>query len=265
VLKYLPTISFLLPNYHGRPERVHIKGLLPDDQLRAISYDAVDVSSESQKFVGCLQTGTSQRGAASLCFSARKMRVASRLSPASLDGFDMEGMAVKLQLLLGPMLGLLMLMTGRAQAQTHVCGAGPGPGEVLVGEMPGGNGVAADPLCDWVQGSGQASQAPHIPIAPPPPQILFYGAFAIDQKMRVSASWNHPSVDGAMKSAYDACLRGNGGGCRVISKKAFQNCGAVSADGAGLVYMVTDPVCLGSPRRRWIGANPNPRSANVTC
>jgi hypothetical protein len=182
-------------------------------------------------------------------FSARNMRAASRLSPASLDGFDVEGMAMKLQPLLGPLLGMLMLMTGRAQAQTHVCGAGPGPGEVLVGEMPGGNGVAAEPLCDWVQGSGQASQAPHIPIAPPPPQILFYGAFAIDQKMHVSASWNHPSVDGAMKSAYDACLKGNGGGCRVISKKAFHNCGAVSADGAGLVYMVTDPICFGIAKK----------------
>jgi hypothetical protein len=37
---------------------------------------------------------------------------------------------MKLQLLLGPMLGLLMLVTGRAQAQAHVCGAARG----LVGE-----------------------------------------------------------------------------------------------------------------------------------
>ena len=158
-------------------------------------------------------------------------------------------MLMRPQLVLGLMLGLLMLMTGRAHAQTHVCGAGPGPSEVLVGEMPGGNGVAAEPLCDWVQGPAQASQAPHIPIAPPPPQILFYGAFAINQKMQVSASWNNPSADGAMKSAYDACLKGNGEECRVISKKAFQNCSAVSADGAGLVYMVTDPVCFGIAKK----------------
>jgi hypothetical protein len=31
----------------------------------------------------------------------------------------------------------------------HVCGSGPGPNEVQVGEMPGGNGVAAAPLCVW--------------------------------------------------------------------------------------------------------------------
>lgn len=30
---------------------------------------------------------------------------------------------------------------------THICGSGPGPGEVQIGEIPAGNGVAAVPLC----------------------------------------------------------------------------------------------------------------------
>jgi hypothetical protein len=29
----------------------------------------------------------------------------------------------------------------------YVCGAGPGPGEIQVGETGGGNGVASEPLC----------------------------------------------------------------------------------------------------------------------
>jgi hypothetical protein len=39
--------------------------------------------------------------------------------------------------------------TSRSGGGAHVCGSGPGPGEVQVGEVPGSNGVAAEPLCAW--------------------------------------------------------------------------------------------------------------------
>ncbi|USA54809.1 DUF4189 domain-containing protein [Acinetobacter sp. C32I] len=61
-------------------------------------------------------------------------------------------------------LGLLGL-SGSAYAQApHVCGAGPGPNEVLAGMQPGGNGIAPTPLCYWKQQSQQGgSQQPPQP------------------------------------------------------------------------------------------------------
>ena len=37
----------------------------------------------------------------------------------------------------------------RQQQPPHVCGSGPGPDEVPRGQTPAGNGVGAEPLCDW--------------------------------------------------------------------------------------------------------------------
>lgn len=46
-----------------------------------------------------------------------------------------------------------------AQSQApHVCGAGPGPNEVMAGMAPGGSGVAPTPLCYWKSQSQQSSQ-----------------------------------------------------------------------------------------------------------
>ena len=51
-----------------------------------------------------------------------------------------------------------------AQAQTpHVCGAGPGSGEVMAGVQPGGNGMAPTPLCYWASQSGGQQQGPSMP------------------------------------------------------------------------------------------------------
>jgi hypothetical protein len=54
-------------------------------------------------------------------------------------------------LILSPFMlsALVILMPSSASAQ-HVCGAGPGPGEIMVGEQPGGHGISPTPLCDWV-------------------------------------------------------------------------------------------------------------------
>src|SRR5688572_7657124 len=44
-----------------------------------------------------------------------------------------------------------------AQAQQYPCGNGPGPGEVVVGQTPGGQGHAPILLCQYV-GEGSGSQ-----------------------------------------------------------------------------------------------------------
>lgn len=45
---------------------------------------------------------------------------------------------------------LLTLSGGVVHSQEpHVCGAGPGPDEVIAGVHPGSNGVAPTPLCYW--------------------------------------------------------------------------------------------------------------------
>jgi hypothetical protein len=65
----------------------------------------------------------------------------------------------------------------------------------------------------------------------------------------MSAVWNSSSAKGAVKVASDACVRGNGEGRRVVSGQAIKRCGAVAADGAGLVYLVTDRVCFGIEKK----------------
>lgn len=68
------------------------------------------------------------------------------------------------------MLASLMFVGGaQAQAQVpHVCGAGPGPNEVMAGMHPGGNGAAPTPLCYWKSQTQQPAQQQ------PPPQPAGY-------------------------------------------------------------------------------------------
>ena len=49
-------------------------------------------------------------------------------------------------------LGLSCLLPGAALAY-YPCN-GPGPGEVLIGVDPGGNGIAPTPLCEYVGEDG---------------------------------------------------------------------------------------------------------------
>lgn len=59
--------------------------------------------------------------------------------------------------------GVLLLLLSRgvsSQQAPHVCGAGPGPDEVMAGVQPAGPGVAPTPLCYWKSGAVQGSAAP---------------------------------------------------------------------------------------------------------
>lgn len=68
-------------------------------------------------------------------------------------------MATRLHALPGLVLVLWMLLPAGAQA-SHACPGGPGSNEVMVGEMPGGNGVAPVPLCDDAAEPTQSPQSP---------------------------------------------------------------------------------------------------------
>lgn len=57
------------------------------------------------------------------------------------------------------LVALALAGTASAQSQApHVCGAGPGPNEVMAGMAPGGNGVAPTPLCYWKAQKGLSEQ-----------------------------------------------------------------------------------------------------------
>jgi hypothetical protein len=65
--------------------------------------------------------------------------------------------------------------------------------------------------------------------------------------MQVSASRNNSSAEGAMKSAHDACVKGNGEACRVISEKAMDLCKSQSKVGKchmlnGIIMAGTDDI-----------------------
>lgn len=71
-------------------------------------------------------------------------------------------MATRLHALPGLVLVPWMLLPAVAQA-SHACPGGPGSNEVMVGEMPGGNGVAPVPLCDDVAAPAQSPLASRQP------------------------------------------------------------------------------------------------------
>ncbi len=111
-------------------------------------------------------------------------------------------------------LGLLGL-TGSVYAQTpHVCGAGPGPNEVMAGMQPGGNGIAPTPLCYWKQQSQQGGSQP-----PPRPTgywVKTWGAIATSETG--GALGTVVGVDSqkeAEKIAMQECIAKGGGGCKV--------------------------------------------------
>ena len=97
-----------------------------------------------------------------------------------------------------------MLLSGlpsAAQAQQYSCGNGPGPGEVVVGQTPGGLGIAPILLCQYVGGdeSEESEQEIRPVLAPMVPSYM-----AAAYHMDTSAVWitnAHWLADAATKRA----------------------------------------------------------------
>jgi hypothetical protein len=109
------------------------------------------------------------------------------------------------------LLALLFLVSSPIKAQTHPCGGARAGNEVQVGEAPGGNGVAATPLCDWVNGN-----QPPVPQPPPQQWLDRWGAIATDfSHGSVGMVDNTPSQSGAENAAIADCHAKGGLTCKI--------------------------------------------------
>lgn len=119
-------------------------------------------------------------------------------------------------------LSLCLLMAGEyCQAQAYPCG-GPGPGEVVVGQTQGGQGVASVPLCQRVdQRSAQSPQAPA------PKWESRWGAIATDgDKGVIGSSSGSASRAVAEHTAMTDCQSKGGAPCKLQVSYA-NGCGAL--------------------------------------
>lgn len=130
----------------------------------------------------------------------------------------------------------LLAWAGTAAAQTqapHVCGAGPGPNEVMAGMHQGGNGVAPTPLCYW---KSQPQQQP--PQQPPQPTGYWektWGAIAPSPKGGVlGTALGASSKEEAERLALEDCKAKGGGACEV--QIAYRNQCGVMAIGEKKLY-----------------------------
>jgi len=135
-----------------------------------------------------------------------------------------------------PLIGLVgVLLIGLAflfppaplEAQVHVCGSGPGPGERQVGMTQGGNGVGAVPMCVYDGNGGAAS-----PVAVQDDFV----AFATDDtgsKLFWSTYYHgQPSAD---QAAVASCSRATGRRCRPLGG-VYNQCGALARTDDGQVF-----------------------------
>lgn len=111
----------------------------------------------------------------------------------------------------------LLALAGGAAAQSqapHVCGAGPGPNEVMAGVQPGGNGVAPTPLCYWKSQPQQPQQQ-----LPPQPSGYWektWGAIAPSPVGGVlGTATGASSKEEAERLALEDCKAKGGGACKV--------------------------------------------------
>ncbi|WP_194270565.1 DUF4189 domain-containing protein [Glaciimonas soli] len=120
---------------------------------------------------------------------------------------------VLISLLIGSLIAYLP-----SYAQTYPC-SGPGPGEVVVGQTQGGQGVASIPLCQRVN-QQQAQQ-------PPPKWESRWGAIVTDSdKAIVGSASGSLSQDSAERSAISDCKAKGGAHCELQVSYA-NGCGAM--------------------------------------
>lgn len=120
-------------------------------------------------------------------------------------------------LLLMTLLAGLWTMSTVAHAQAYPC-SGPGPGEVVVGQTQGGQGIAPIPLCQRVDQ----------PQSPPPPQWESrWGAITTDvQHGVVGSSTGELNASAAEQRAITDCKTKGGKDCQV--QISFSNgCGVM--------------------------------------
>ncbi len=134
----------------------------------------------------------------------------------------------------------IMMKPQNAISQTYICGAGPGPGEVMVGTTQGGNGIAPVPICasnnsDAPRGSNYSSKKSG-------KQIDNYVTCAVHPD--ASKPWcgkRFRSADDAQKAVLAACNADMGSGCKsfapvknavfiVTKNKSNEFCGVVNTE-----------------------------------
>lgn len=122
----------------------------------------------------------------------------------------------------------LVLFGLPVHAQQYPCN-GPGPGEVLVGMAPGGNGVAPTPLCAPASDAGPAAPSVRMP------DIYMSVVTHPDTRQYWFAS-GYGSVQWAENSAMEACKQAMGEGCAVSDTWSNDARIVVVEDVAGNVF-----------------------------
>lgn len=149
-----------------------------------------------------------------------------------------------------------------AQAQ-YACGVnGPGPGEIVVGQAPGGGGVVGPLLCQYVGGddssgdsSGSPSRAPSRPTRPSKPGFMVAAYHADTGSVWTSAG--HQTADGARRRALDACDAATGGGCYIAETLDRAGTIFVSEDAMGQLWIKADADNRKAPRSNITQWNPS--------
>jgi hypothetical protein len=134
-------------------------------------------------------------------------------------------------------IGLLRLTP--IYAQVYPC-AGPGPGEVIVGQTQAGNGIASIPLCKRVQPrTPQTSQASQGPIFVPG----VYGALAYDRKTQtLSIEYGRENSKAAGRDALQSCKLKGGSSCELIT--TFMGTISVVADADDHLFVGKDSISV---------------------
>lgn len=122
-----------------------------------------------------------------------------------------------------------------AQQSPHVCGAGPGPNEVIAGVQPAGPGVAPVTLCYWKAAGGTQTSAQQVRWADR------WGAIADDGNGVSGIVSSMQSKQQAENSAISECKKRGGGAC-AVALTYHNQCAAVATGehGASLYHAETE-------------------------